>query len=291
MDRIYLNDVLKEQLGEGYEILERIYGGMMNLLFLVQDKDEKKYVVFVPNGKANKAVNRKFEKETSDIVADLGITARYKYFDTRRGIKIRDYIEGEPLNKYKGEIDYQKVADLLHLLHDSKLLAPNEYSPLSRLSNYENRALSYAKESNEYRSLKDFFAVNIGYLNTKEHVLCHNDFQKSNIIISPEGKYYIIDFEFAGNNDPVYDIATFANDSIDDGEKLLDCYYNYAPTIEQKRRFYLWRIFVSLQWSNVAVAKHYQKEGKNTSFNFLDVARYFIGNGEEAKRRFLLLKK
>ena len=290
MNRVYLKDILTNVLGEGYVLESRIYGGMMNISYVVRDKKGKKYIIYLPNGKANKLVNRPLEEENSRIASDLGLTSKFIYFDTKRGIKIKEYIEGTSLDKIDtSEIDYQKVADLLHLLHDSKELSKEDYHPFDRLANYENKAISFQKESNEYRALKDFLSTHINLLTLKEKVFSHNDFQRSNIIKGNDGKYYIIDFEFAANNDPIYDIAAFANGTIEDGEKLLECYY-LKPTKEQYQRFYLWRIFISLQWHNVAIAKHYQKEGKEASFNFLMVAKFFLDLAKKAEDKFLSLK-
>ena len=45
-------------------------------------------------------------------------------------MKIKEYIEGTSLDKLPPEeIDYQKAADLLHLIHDSKKLAKEDYHP------------------------------------------------------------------------------------------------------------------------------------------------------------------
>ena len=289
MNRIYLKDILTKVLGEGYVLESRIYGGMMNISYIVRDSKGKKYIIYLPNGKANKLVNRKLEEENSKIISDLGLTSKFVYFDTKRGIKIKEYIEGVSLDKIDAsEIDYQKVADLLHLLHDSKKYAQEDYHPFDRLANYENKALSFQKESNEYRELKDFLSTHMNILSSQEKVFSHNDYQKSNILKGEDGKYYVIDFEFAANNDPIYDIAAFANGTIEDGEKLLVCYFN-NPTREQYQRFYLWRIFISLQWHNVAIAKHYQKEGKEASFNFLAVAKFFLDLAKKAEEKFLSL--
>ena len=289
MNRVYLKKILTEVLGEGYVLESRIYGGMMNISYIVRSKNGKKYIVYLPNGKANKLVDRVLEEENSKIVSDLGLTSKFVYFDTKRGIKVKEYIEGTSLDKIDpSEVDYQKVADLLHLLHDSKELSKQDYHPFERLANYENKALSFRKESNEYRELKDFLSTHINLLNLREKVFSHNDFQKSNIIKGNDDKYYVIDFEFAANNDPIYDIAAFANGTVEDGEKLLEAYYN-VPTKEQYQRFYLWRVFISLQWYNVAITKHYQKEGKEASFNFLDVAKFFIELGKKAEEKFLSL--
>ena len=92
----------------------------------------------------------------------------------------------------------------------------------------------------------------------------------------------MIDFEFMGNNCAIYDIACFGNNSISDGVKLLKAYRNNCPTYDDYRKFYLWRVFISLQWYNVALIKHFRGEGEAHNINFLEVAEHFINNAKEA---------
>ena len=51
------------------------------------------------------------------------------------------------------------------------------------------------------------------------------------------------------------------------------------------RRFYLWRIYISLQWYLVAIVKHYRGEGKTHGFDFLSVANHFLNNALTAYKR------
>ena len=106
--------------------------------------------------------------------------------------------------------------------------------------------------------------------------------QKKQIVKSQHEKYYLIALEFVVNNDPIYDIATFGNGKVSEGYELLVDYYDGHPTAEQQRRYYLWRIFISLQWHNVAIVKHFRGEGKVHGFNFLDVANFFFANAMDA---------
>ena len=286
MNRVYTKDILKRVFKDDYKIVSRLYGGMMNVSYLIEDSYSRKYILYIPNGKANKLVNRPNEQKNQQIAYNLGITSRNLYFDPYRGIKINDFIPGSSLDKYEGEIDYRKVADLLHILHSSKELCPNDYNPIQRFFNYEKKALSFQPLSVRYYKSRDFFFTYVPWL--EEHyqkVASHNDAQKSNFVVGDDGNYYLIDYEFAGNNDPIYDIATFGNNSVDEGENLLKAYFN-NPGEEEYKKYYLWRMFVSLQWFLVAITKHYQKEGAATHFNFMAVTEYFLINCEEAKRRF-----
>lgn len=288
MERKYLKDILDKKLGKNHKVLFRITGGMMNVSFLVEDGQGEKYIVYVPNGKSNKLVDRKVEKFNASVMQELNLTSEFIYFDTRSGIKIKRYIEGTVLTKIK-DINYDKVAELLHKMHDSKILSPNDYHPFDRLANYENKAISFAREKDLYRHLKDFFAKHMYILDNVEKVLCHNDAQRSNILVDAEDNYWIIDFEFMANNDPVYDIACFANNNLKDGEELMKNYFIH-PGKDEWQRFYLWRLFISLQWHVVAIIKHYQNEGNHTKFNFLKVADHFLDNALLAKTKFLQVK-
>ena len=286
MNRIYVKDILHKVFKDDYQITSRLYGGMMNVSYLIEDQYARKYILYIPNGKANKLVNRPNERKNQQIAYNLGITSRNLYFDELRGIKINDFINGVSLDKYEGTINYQKVADLLHILHSSKELCPNDYNPLQRFINYEKKALSFQRLSARYYKARDFFFTYVPFLEEHfEKVASHNDFQKSNIIVDDNGNYHVIDFEFAGNNDPIYDISAFGNNSVDEGEELLKAYF-VKPTEIEWKKYYLWRVFISMQWFLVAITKHYQKEGKATGFNFMSVAEYFLLNAEEAKRRF-----
>ena len=277
MDKLSL---IKKALGVDAQILSPLVGGMMNDSSIVLSKG-KKYVLYVSTAQANEMVNRLLEKENQNIVYSLGITSKNVYFDIEKGIKINEFIEGTSIDKIN-EFDYQKVATLFHKLHASKTLAKEDYNPFKRLLDYEQEALSFTKTfDKEYEVLRNELLKNREYLESQKKTLCHNDGQRSNIIKSVDDNYYLIDFEFMGNNDPIYDIATFGNGLVEEGFKLLN-YYEPNPSLDLKKRYYLWRIDISLQWYNVALIKHYRGEGEIHHFNFLDVASHFLNNAKEA---------
>ena len=270
-------------LGEGSSIISPVLGGMMNVSYLLKDKDGKKYILYLPTEQANEMVDRPLEKEHQRIVYELGLTSKNVYFDTETGIKINEFIDGQSLDK-EYEFNYDKVAGLFKKLHNSIVLSRSDYAPFTRFTDiYEKEALSYIEKQNPtYQSLRDFLFSKRDFLESQRLTLCHNDAQRSNVIKTPNDEYYFIDFEFMGNNDPIYDIAAFGNGEVSEGRKLLDCYFGDNPSDNEIRRYYLWRIFISLQWYNVAITKHYRGEGEKHHFNFLDVAKHFLNNAKNA---------
>ena len=273
-------NIIKKYLGESAQIEKQILGGMMNGSFLV-DYQDKKYILYMPTPQANEMVNRKEEKRHLDIVYPLGVTSKNVYFDIPSGIKINEFIEGESLNNLDN-YNEQKVADILKKLHKSGLKSNLDYQPFERFLGFEKEALEFDSLSDDYRAFKELLFSNREYLESDPLVLSHNDFQKSNIVFNPrDDRYYMIDFEFMANNSEIYDIACFANNDVNDGLRLLRAYFG-NPSVEETRKFYMWRIFISMQWYLVAIIKHYRKEGEKHHFNFLAVADHFMNIAKTA---------
>ena len=284
-----ITKLIESILGKGAVIVAPLLGGMMNVSYIVEDKNKKQYVLYLPTEQANEMVDRPIEKENQRIVYELGLTSKNVYFDEKTGIKMNEFIEGYSLDRI-ADFDYEKIAVLFKKLHQSIMLSRIDYNPFGRFENiYEKEALSYEKEpSTMYSHLREFVFSKKNYLESQIKTLCHNDAQRSNILKSSDDKYYFIDFEFMGNNDPIYDIATFGNGVVSEGRKLLDVYFSNKPTEDQIKRYYLWRMFVSLQWYNVAITKHYRGEGEKHHFNFMDVANHFLFNAKDAYDGYML---
>ena len=271
--------LIKNILGNDAYIVSPLIGGMMNKSYIACLND-KKYVLYISTEQANEMVDRPLEKEHLDIIYSLGITSKNVYFDAEKGIKVNEYIEGSSIDKVE-EFDYKKVAELFHKLHASKKLSRENYYPFKRFEGYEKESSEFVKEADpNYLKIRNFLMENKSYLQNQKLVLSHNDAQRSNIVKSTTDEYYFIDFEFVGNNDEIYDIACFGNGQVSEGFNLLNAYFE-NPTEDQIKRYYLWRIYVSLQWYNVALVKHYRGEGKLHGYDFLAVAAHFLSNATE----------
>ena len=276
-------ELIEKILGKGSQIVEPLLGGMMNVSYIVKDHTGKRYVLYIPTEQANEMVDRPLEKEHQKIIYSLGITSKNVYFDETTGIKMNEFIEGTSIDKI-GSFDYQRIAELFKKLHSSIMLSREDYAPFVRFVDiYEKEAKSFQDNiSPLYTELRDFLFSHKEYLESQIKVLCHNDAQRSNIVLSNEGNYYFIDFEFVGNNDPIYDIAAFGNGTVKEGRQLLQVYYDDNPSQEKIKRYYLWRVFISLQWYNVAITKHFRGEGKAHNFDFMMVANHFLQNAKDA---------
>ncbi len=273
-------DFIKKIIKSEITSIEPLLGGMMNESKLVTTS-KGRFVLYLPTTQANEMVDRKLEKSDQLIAYSLGVTSKNIYFDTTTGIKVNEFIEGHSLDKVN-EFDYSKIATLLHKLHSSKELSVANYNPFTRFVNYENEAKQYLDiNTSDYLEVRNFLFKHKDFLESQPLVFSHNDFQRSNVIKANDSEYKMIDFEFTGNNDEIYDIACFGNGEVKEGFNLLNSYFD-NPNEEQTLRFYLWRILISLQWRNVALIKHFRGEGKTHGFDFTSVAKHFMDNAKEA---------
>lgn len=276
-------EALRKTAGKKLKIDKELVGGMMNEAFLVSGK-KNRYVLYLPTKQANEMVDRKLEKKTHNLAFKLGITNKTVYFNVKTGIKINEYIKGFSINKHQEEEDFENVAKLLATYHSSKRKSGVYYDPLKRLEAYKTEASQYVDNfSEEFNKLFSIVIENKDFLLSQKITLAHNDAQRSNIVkADKDGKYYLIDYEFAADNDPLYDIATFGNNDVEDGLKLLKEYEKLVHVEDGLKRYALWRIDVSLQWYLVAIIKHYRGEGAIHGFDFLEVANNFMENALKA---------
>lgn len=277
-------ELIKNVLGNDAHIVKQILGGMMNESYLVQAR-KKHYIWYIPTVHANEMVNRYLERDNQRIIYKLGITSRNVYFDPDSGVKINEFIEGFSLDKLDPkEIDLNRVAGIIKYIHNNPIKCQEDYLPFRRLLSYEKEVNEFVKRrSNDYIKMRELLFENREYLESQPLCLCHNDAQRSNIIKEEKtGWYYIIDFEFVANNDPIYDIAAYGNNDVQEGRDLLSAYFGGQETEDEIRRYYLWRLFLSLQWHNVALIKDYRGEGRAMKFDFIKVADDFLKNAKEA---------
>lgn len=274
-----IKNIINKCFGESkHNIVYRLMGGMSNYTYLVSVND-KLYTVRYPGEYAEHFVNRDYEEDGIKLFEQLGLTNKTIYLDKEAGTKVSEYTVGRSLNELKNnkeELPYKDVSNLLKKVHNSGLKAVNDYEPFKRLENYEKDLLELGYVlPNKYLEIKKEFCKYQDYLESQTKVLCHNDSQPSNFILDEESKLFVVDFEFTGMNDPIYDISCFANMEINDGEKLLEVYFN-NPTNDEKKRFYLWRSFQCFQWFNVAMFKELVGMSKTLKLDFNAIAMWYL---------------
>ncbi|WP_423363655.1 phosphotransferase [Mycoplasma sp. P36-A1] len=244
-----IKKVVKEVICSDCNVEFRLMGGMSNYTYVITI-DNKKYTFRVPGKGAEHFTDREKEFEIIGEIKPYDFQPAPIYFDVETGYKIAPFVEGEPVSELSNK-PTEAVAQLLKKLHSIPKFK-YDYNPLERLEKYES--ITETKDP-VYLALKDkWLDIYEIVLKDAPLVAAHGDSQTSNFVVGND-RLYLLDWEFAGNNDPIYDIACYGNANFDHAKDLMEVYFE-NPGREEYQRLYAWRMFQCLQWHNVAKYKH-----------------------------------
>lgn len=190
-----------------------LLGGMTNKNYLVSYNDNQ-YVVRMPGSATEMLINRENECENSMLTAKEAINIDTLYINPNTGVKITKYISSsEIFSANKQSITL--LAKKLKALHQSRIVFKNEFNVFTEFDKYilineEKRREKGGGCQNIDEKLLALFNLCREYfisLNRKK-VPCHNDLVPENILLQGDN-LYIIDWEYSGMNDFVFDIASF----------------------------------------------------------------------------------
>lgn len=236
--------------------VERL-GGLTNHSYKVTLSNNKSYVVRLPGEGTSELINRHDEKVSTELACLLGIDAKLVYFD-ENGTKISEYIEdavtlnAEMLREDKTVI---KVAKIFSTLHNSNVDTKVPFEVFDMAKSYEDIINKYhVSMYDDYNEIKNK-VMSIKQFVDKDgdvkKVPCHNDSLCENWVYSGE-RLYLIDWEYAGMNDGMWDLADIsieADYSDEQDDLLLKSYYNRDASSHEKNRFIANKLYLDYLWT------------------------------------------
>ena len=251
-----ISNVFKTQEEEIQEI-QPVKEGMTNRSFTFI-YNNKKYIMRIPGEGTDRLIDRKNEYETYQVIAPLGICDDLLYIDPDEGYKISGYIDNarvcDPNNMHEVRMCMKKLKDL----HELNLKVDHTFDIFGQIEFYE--CLLDGKESyfSDYQDTKAKVMSLKEYIDSidKSCTLTHIDAVPDNFLFyqTDEGEEIrLIDWEYAGMQDPHVDIAMFAIYSQYDQpqiDALIDCYFENTCDDETRNKIYAYISMCGLLWSN-----------------------------------------
>lgn len=247
--------------------------GMTNRNYLVTANGQR-FVVRIPGAGTEDYIDRKADEEAGRLTSSLGVNAPLVWYDPATGAQITRFVEGAVPMSPEILRDPRAVAEAalaFRTLHTCGKKLRNDFNEktvaqeyLDLLSARDARMPEgYAKVQEEAEVIRS--AVRASAL---ELVPCHNDPAPENLVYTGS-RAYILDWEFAGNNDPFWDIADL---SVEAGfteaqdRQFLEAYLGRLPTDGEYGRvmcykalaFLLWTLWGCLQEANKNPRPAYQ---------------------------------
>ena len=202
--KIWKNDIL----------IEPVDGGLTNQNFLVRD-GEKKYFARIGKDIEEHLIFRTNEISASKAASLAGIAPKLIF--AGEGIIVFEYIKSITFNS---ELVIQKIDKIIKLIKNIHDEIPNFISgdpPLFWVFHVVKNYVNFLKNNNSaYLNLLNELVDKSSQLNKLaspyDIVFCHNDFLPANFIEN-KSKIWVVDWEYAGFNTPLFDLGGLASNN------------------------------------------------------------------------------
>ncbi len=245
-------------------------GGATNENFCLKAKFLSYFIRLASSDRETLGASWEREETMHQIAAQLEIAPSIIAMDPQKGVFITSFIQGSCVNLRESE-SLQKIAFKMQRLHQSQKKSPFVSDPESIIQSYLGliknlgpRALSLARKRPKVR--------------LDNLVPCHLDLHSGNIIQNGE-ELMLIDWEYGGMSDPLFDVAILAStECFNDEEmrKLLSCYLP-GYTSNDWKRLYDFRILADLRWGLWSLI---QKEQSKLNVDYDAMAKLYLDQYE-----------
>lgn len=257
-DRGLVKKLLMLVIGRGDEPELSRMGGLTNRTYHAVYQDGAEYVVRIPGEGTEELIIRKDEQESTRLACRIGIDANLLYFGND-GTKVTEYIPGAVTMSAQSFSDEKRIvqaADILRILHNSGEDTGVPFDVFDMAEGYEKIIReSHVGMYPDYEKVKSIVMEiknDIDRCCEIRRVPCHNDPLCENWVVSREDRMYLIDWEYAGMNDPFWDLADL---SIEAGfqeeseDRLLNAYLGRKPEAAERKHFLAGKIYVDYLWT------------------------------------------
>ena len=243
---------------EDIKNIKTLKKGMTNRSFIFT-VDSKKYIMRIPGEGTDKLINRKEEADVYNTIKGKNVCDELFYINPDNGFKISSFVENSRVcDPYNFE-DVSKCMKKLKHFHDMKLKVNHEFNIVKQIDFYESLWLEPKSIFDDYQQTKKNVLSLIPFVNKNkaESVLTHIDAVPDNFLFSKNDKtenIQLIDWEYAGMQDPHVDIAMFCiyslYDSKEEIDKVIDLYFDNKCNINTRIKIYCYVALCGLLWSN-----------------------------------------
>ena len=256
-------------------------GGRSNFVYRI-GIDDADYLLRVPSKGSEIYIDRQVEEFNTRAAIAAGFSPDLLYF-AEDGLMLSEYLlDFEQITPEKVLADeklLKQISKLLRRFHTSGPIFQYRFDAFATINKFleilpescnEDIPEGYHQAIEELKPIKKLLADT-----TIEILPCHCDVISENFV-KALGKLWIVDWEFSGRCDPLWDLATLALSTEMSKEMeiyMLTNYYGHHPTDTAYSRMFIMKAIVDLVWALWGVAK------KLETYPGIDSKAY-------AKRRF-----
>ena len=273
MEKI-IKEKISSLLSQEEEVLSvEQLGGMTNQNYLVKTTNKQYIVKFFGKG-TEKLINRQDEKYNLELLKDLDLDVKNYLFDIEAGIKVNEYIESAlTLDSTTIKTKFDKITPILQTIHASGKELRGEFAPFEEIKKYESLIEEKIPYANYEAVREEVFSLEKRLADLGvDRKSCHIDLVPENFIESPQGRLYLIDWEYSSMNDPMWDLAALFLESefTRQEEEAFLSHYESEQTPVSREKIAIYKILQDAIWSLWTV----YKEEQGADFGDYGVSRY-----------------
>lgn len=227
--------------------------GMTNRSFIFTVKD-KRYIMRIPGEGTDKLIDRKEEYDVYQRVKKEPYTEKILYLNPDNGYKISEFLESTRNSDANNIQDVKKSMSVLRKFHNQNYQVDHTFDIWKQIDFYESLRKT-ASAYRDYEEIKDWVLKLKPFIkdNVTKWSLCHIDANYDNFLIDQNNNVFLIDWEYAGMQDPDLDIAMYAiyagytKEKID---QLINIYYENKVSKNIRYKIYAYVAVGGLLWSN-----------------------------------------
>ena len=237
--------------------------GLTNVNYLVEH-DGQRLVLRIPGEGTGEYINRVDEEVAARSAAAAGVNAEVAFFDATDGLMVTRFIDGAATMNAERFRDLGAVARAGHAfrrLHTTAVPFATDFTLFPMIDEYKALLASKGAILPEgYDDVQRQAGVVRAALESVPATLvpCHCDPLCENFLDTGT-RMFVIDYEYAGNNDPMWDLGDLSVEGEFGPEQdgaLLRAYFGGDPPADQRGRMVAYKALCDLLWTLWGVIQH-----------------------------------
>ena len=228
--------------------------GMTNRSFLFSCRNQR-YIMRIPGEGTDLLIKRDEEAAVYDVIKDKDICDDIVYINPLNGYKITKYLESSRVCDSDNEEDLDRCMKKLRDFHALNLKVGHKFDIFKQIDFYESLWDGAPSVYRDYIGTKTKIFELKEYIDNCKSEMCltHIDAVPDNFLFTADGDIRLIDWEYAGMQDPHVDIAMFCIYALYDRaqvDSLIDIYFENKCEKQTRLKIYCYIAACGLLWSN-----------------------------------------
>ena len=237
--------------------------GLTNINYRVTTPEEE-VVIRIPGRGTSDYIDRHAEEVAALRTAEAGVNVPVRFFDVSDGLMVTKFIDNSTTMSPEkfGDLDaVRRAAEVMRRLHQLPKPFATDFKVAPVIADF--KAMLVAKsarlpegwapvEQQADRALALLAKHPVRLVPSHCDPLCEN-------FLDVGDRMYLIDYEYSGNFDPMWDLGDFSVEAGFDEEHddaLMRAYFNGSPPPDQVARMVIFKALCDVLWSLWGIVQH-----------------------------------